>query len=543
MPEYLLSVHGDSSEEMPEDFDPQPMFEAVERFNTKLREQGHWVYANGLMPSDTATVVDGTGAETVLTDGPYLESKELIGGFWIIDAPDLDVAIALGSRGQRRMPGARRGAPVPGHAGRLSPIMAGRTPEDRSTDVAAVFRSESGRAVATLVRYFGDIDVAEEAVQEAFVVAVERWPVDGVPPSPAGWIITTARRRGSGPGAARVHARSAAGRVGADPRRRRARTTGGGGCGARRPVAPDLHLLPPVAGACVACRADAPARRRAADPGDRPGVPGAGADDGPAARPRQAQDPRRATSRTGCRPTPTCRTACEQCWRCSTWCSTRATCRAPVTRPCATDLCAEAIRLARRLVELMPDEAEARGLLALMLLAESRRPARTDATGTLVLLADQDRSLWDRQLIAEGQEIVRCVSASRPTPDRTRSRRRSPRSTAMRRRRTTPTGPRSCSCTTTCSLLAPSAVVALNRAIAVAELDGPDVALGVGGPARTGRLPPVPRHSRGAARPPRSCRRGRGGPRPGAGAHRQPRRTGAALVPPLRILTSGPTSA
>ena len=70
MPEYLLSVHGDSSQEMPEDFDPQPMFDAVERFNTKLREQGHWVYANGLMPSDTATVVDGTGAETVLTDGP-----------------------------------------------------------------------------------------------------------------------------------------------------------------------------------------------------------------------------------------------------------------------------------------------------------------------------------------------------------------------------------------------------------------------------------------------------------------------------------------
>lgn len=99
MPEYLLSVHGDSSEEMPEDFDPQPMFEAVEKFNEKVREQGYWVYANGLMPSDTASVVDGTGADTVITDGPYLESKELIGGFWIVDVPDLDVALALAAEG------------------------------------------------------------------------------------------------------------------------------------------------------------------------------------------------------------------------------------------------------------------------------------------------------------------------------------------------------------------------------------------------------------------------------------------------------------
>ena len=65
-----------------------------------------------------------------------------------------------------------------------------------SDDVAAAFRAGSGRAVATLVRYFGDIDVAEDAVQDAFAVAIERWPVDGVPPSPAGWIITTARRHG-----------------------------------------------------------------------------------------------------------------------------------------------------------------------------------------------------------------------------------------------------------------------------------------------------------------------------------------------------------
>src|SRR6185503_8583112 len=62
--------------------------------------------------------------------------------------------------------------------------------------IEGVFRAESGRAVASLVRFFGDIDLAEEAVQDAFVVALQRWPEDGLPPSPAGWIITTARRRG-----------------------------------------------------------------------------------------------------------------------------------------------------------------------------------------------------------------------------------------------------------------------------------------------------------------------------------------------------------
>lgn len=99
MPEYLLSVHGDDTQEMPEGFDPQPIYEAVEAFNESVRERGYWVYANGLMPSDTATVVDGTGADTVLTDGPYLESKEHIGGFWIVDVPDLDVALALAAEG------------------------------------------------------------------------------------------------------------------------------------------------------------------------------------------------------------------------------------------------------------------------------------------------------------------------------------------------------------------------------------------------------------------------------------------------------------
>ncbi|WP_420878467.1 RNA polymerase sigma factor [Rhodococcus opacus] len=140
------------------------------------------------------------------------------------------------------------------------------------------------------------------------------------------------------------------------------------------------------------------------------------------------------------------------------------------------DLCAEAIRLGRVLAALMPDEPEVTGLLALMVLIESRRDARTDGDGRLVLLPDQDRSRWDRDLVAEGQSLVRkCLR--RNTPGSIRFRPRSTPSTATRRRPPTPTGGRSCSCTTSLMPLAPSPVVALNRAVAVAEVRGPEQGL------------------------------------------------------------------
>ena len=99
MAEYLLTVHGAEDDELPEDFDFQSMFDAVEVFNEELRASGVWVFAGGLQPASTATVVDGTGAEVLTTDGPYLETKEHIGGFWIIDVADLDVALALAAKG------------------------------------------------------------------------------------------------------------------------------------------------------------------------------------------------------------------------------------------------------------------------------------------------------------------------------------------------------------------------------------------------------------------------------------------------------------
>ena len=105
MTHYLLAVHGPaergdfgnygSQEEMEE------AFAATGTFNEKLRAGGYWVFAGGLEPASTATVVDGQGEAPVLTDGPYLEAKEALGGFWVIDVPDLDVALKLAAEGSK----------------------------------------------------------------------------------------------------------------------------------------------------------------------------------------------------------------------------------------------------------------------------------------------------------------------------------------------------------------------------------------------------------------------------------------------------------
>jgi hypothetical protein len=94
MTKYMLTVHGTADD--PTEFDMeamQPIFEAVEKFNQKARDAGIWVFAGGLEPIEVATTVDNTGAEPVVTDGPFAESKEWVGGFWVFDLPDLDAAL------------------------------------------------------------------------------------------------------------------------------------------------------------------------------------------------------------------------------------------------------------------------------------------------------------------------------------------------------------------------------------------------------------------------------------------------------------------
>jgi hypothetical protein len=100
MTQYLLSVHHVEGEPMPTSMEEiQPIFEAVEAFNEKLQAEGAWVFAGGLMPREAATTVDNTGTEAVVTDGPFAESKEWLGGFWIIEAPDLDAAVRWAAEG------------------------------------------------------------------------------------------------------------------------------------------------------------------------------------------------------------------------------------------------------------------------------------------------------------------------------------------------------------------------------------------------------------------------------------------------------------
>jgi hypothetical protein len=98
MAQYLLAVHSSAADYARPIEEMMPAFEATERFNQEARAAGVWVFANGLKSGDLATVVDGTGATPVTTDGPYLETKEWLGGFWVLELPDLDAALSWATR-------------------------------------------------------------------------------------------------------------------------------------------------------------------------------------------------------------------------------------------------------------------------------------------------------------------------------------------------------------------------------------------------------------------------------------------------------------
>jgi hypothetical protein len=116
MTKYLLSVHGSQADYGRSLEEMQPMFDAVGRFNETARDAGIWVFAGGLEAPDTATVVDGRGEEAIVTDGPYLESKEWIGGFWIFELPDLDAALAWAKKASKACDGPVEVRPFEGEA-------------------------------------------------------------------------------------------------------------------------------------------------------------------------------------------------------------------------------------------------------------------------------------------------------------------------------------------------------------------------------------------------------------------------------------------
>ena len=348
-------------------------------------------------------------------------------------------------------------------------------PKVSTGEIERIFREEYGRAVAVLVRRFGDIDLAEEAIQDAFTTAVQRWTSEGLPPSPAGWLITTARnriidrlRRESSRDERHAHAEFIRGRdmreeekeedIVGDERLRLMFTCCHPALALNAQVALTLRLLSGLTTEAIARAFLVPpatlAQRlvRAKGKIRDARIP---------YRLPQADDlPARLdgvlaviylifnegyTASSGER----------------------------LTRD---DLCAEAVRLGRQLDDLMPDEPEVMGLLALMLLIESRRAARVSAAGDLVRLSDQDRRHWNRALIREGQALVRrCLARNQPGPYQIQAAINAVHSDA-------PTAAETdwrqiLLLYDQLMTVAPTPVAALNRAVAVAEVEGPHPAL------------------------------------------------------------------
>jgi RNA polymerase sigma-70 factor (ECF subfamily) len=339
----------------------------------------------------------------------------------------------------------------------------GAAPELDAAAVGRIFREESGRSVAALIRVFGDIDVAEDAVQEAFAIALRKWPADGLPPNPGGWITTTARN-------------SALDRLRRESRGR--------------------ELLGEVA---VLSSGDDSVRT-----------------------PGPVQDDRLRLIFTCCHPALSVDARVALTLRLLGGMSTEEVARSFLVaeqtmsqrlvrakrkikaaripyrvpedhelpdrlRPVLAviyllynaggpDLCSEAIRLARILAALMPDEAEVAGLLALVLLTESRRASRTRPDGALVLLGEQDRGRWDRALIEEGQGIVRwCLRRDQPGPYQLQAAINAVHADAATVEQTDWT--QIIALYDQLLAVVPTPVVALNRAIAIGEVRGPAAAL------------------------------------------------------------------
>ncbi|MBB6626059.1 sigma-70 family RNA polymerase sigma factor [Nocardioides sp. KIGAM211] len=344
--------------------------------------------------------------------------------------------------------------------------------------ITRVHREEWARVVATLARRLGDLDVAEEMAAEAFAIAVERWPRDGVPPNPGAWLTTTANRRAidrlrreSRRDDKEQEARMLYDDVPAEPlgvidddRLRLVFTCCHPALAPEARVALTLRMVggltvPEIARAFLVPEATLGQRITRAK-----------------AKIKAARIPYRVPAAEDLPARVSGVLAVLYLVFNEGYLASD-----PDQDPVRSDLTGEAIRLTRLVHALLPYDGEVAGLLALMLLTEARRPARLSADGELVVLAEQDRGAWDPALVAEGQALVRerlaAVAAGQGRPGRYQ---------ILAAINAVHTSARDIRDTDWGQVVAlydqlvrvdPSPIVALNRAVAVAELDGPEVAL------------------------------------------------------------------
>lgn len=335
--------------------------------------------------------------------------------------------------------------------------------------IGRIFREQSGRSVATLIRIVGDIDLAEDVVQEAFAIALRKWPDEGLPPNPGGWITTTARNRAIDHLRREARGRELlahAAEVGNEPTRDEA-----------EPVEDDrLRLIFTCCHPALSFEAQIALTLRLLGGLSTAEVARAFL----VAEPTMAKRLVRAKHKIRAAHIPyRVPSEAELPGRLRPVLAVLyLTYNAGTDGPGGDDLRHEAIRLARAIAGLMPDEAEVAGLLALLVLTESRWPARFSADGKLVLLRNQDRSSWDRALIEEGHAIVRaCLRRNQPGPYQIQAAINAVHADAD-----------SFEATDWSQILAlydqllaatPTPVVAMNRAIVLAEVRGPQSALDI----------------------------------------------------------------
>jgi RNA polymerase sigma-70 factor, ECF subfamily len=347
-------------------------------------------------------------------------------------------------------------------------------PDLAIADIEQLFRREYGRSVAVLVRLCGNIDAAEEAVQDAFAEAVHRWPSSGLPPSPAGWIIKTARNR------AIDRLRREASR---DERHAAAITLLEGDETQEESIVPDDRLLliftcchpalAPSAQVALTLRLlGGLTTTEIARAFLVPETTMAQRIVRAKSKIRDARIPYRVPDEEGLPARLSAVLAVVYLIFNEGYMATSG------DHAIRNDLCDEAIRLGRVLLALLPNEAEVMGLLALMLLIDSRRDARLGPDGSIILLPEQNRGLWNRSLIAEGQVLLnRCLLRNEPGPYQLQA--------AINAVHSSAPSPDAVDWRQILRLydhlqsLQPTPVVALNRTVALAEVEGPGAALAV----------------------------------------------------------------